>query len=87
MATAVSHGAVFRTLNKEDGPSRKLQSNFGFLQIEEYDSKLPAHRSATPTHHPLNNRKYVFDVIDWVIKKVLGIPNSCSPVLWPLLSL
>jgi hypothetical protein len=79
MATAVSHGAAFRTLNKEDGPSRKLQSNFGFLQLEEFEKNLPAHRLATPTHNPHNNRKYIYDVLDWVIKKVFDIPYFLFP--------
>lgn len=77
MAIAVSHGAVFRTLNKEDGPSRKLQSNFGFLQIEEYNNKL--HPAAIPIHNPLDNKKYVYDILDWVIKKVLHIPYFLFP--------
>lgn len=87
METAVSHGAVYRALNKEDGPIRKLQSNFGFLQIEEYQNKLRGHRGASPTYQPLNNKKYVYDVLDWVIKKVLDILYFLFPRPRPLLSL
>ncbi|KAB8225612.1 hypothetical protein BDV33DRAFT_187395 [Aspergillus novoparasiticus] len=70
MATAVSHGAVFRALNKEYGPKRKIQSNFGFLQIEPYDKKLPAHQvPEAPTHNTIDGKRYIYDVLDWVIKK------------------
>ncbi|KAL4928281.1 Hsp70 family protein [Aspergillus undulatus] len=68
-ASDVSHGAVFRALNKADGPKRIVQSNFGFLQIEEYNPKLPAHRLVTPTDNSTDGKKYVHNVLDWVIKK------------------
>ncbi|OKL63609.1 hypothetical protein UA08_00508 [Talaromyces atroroseus] len=69
MAVAVSHGAVFRALNKEYGPRRQLQSNFGFLQIVEYNRKLRAHRAGFRTRNGINGKEYMYDVIDWVIKK------------------
>ncbi|KAE8313546.1 hypothetical protein BDV41DRAFT_256217 [Aspergillus transmontanensis] len=70
MATAVSHGAVFRALNKEYGPKRKIQSNFGFLQIEPYNKRLRAHRvPSTPTYHPVDGKRYIKNVLNWVIKK------------------
>lgn len=67
---AVSHGAVFRAMNKADGPKRIVQSNFGFLQIEERDLRLPAHRMATPTDGDFDGKMYIENVLDWVIKKV-----------------
>jgi hypothetical protein len=73
MATAVSHGAVFRALNKDDGPTRKIQSNFGFLQIEQYSKTLPAHQAAVPTYNDTDGKRYIYDVLDWVIKKVLDV--------------
>ncbi|KAL4944075.1 hypothetical protein BDV06DRAFT_233909 [Aspergillus oleicola] len=68
-ASTVSHGAVFRALNKADGPKRIIQSNFGFYQIEEYSPKVPAHRGICPTQNEVDGKKYVYNVLDWVIKK------------------
>lgn len=73
METSFSHGAVFRAMNKEHGPIRKLQSNFGFLQIEEYDPKNIGHRAGIATHNPIDGKRYIYSVLDWVIKKVLVI--------------
>lgn len=70
-AVSVSHGAVFRAMNKSDGPKRIVQSNFGFLQIEERNLRLAAHRVATPTDGDIDGKMYIKNVLDWVIKKVV----------------
>ncbi|KAL2832670.1 hypothetical protein BJY01DRAFT_100189 [Aspergillus pseudoustus] len=67
----VSHGAVFRALNKSHGPKRIVQSNFGFLQIEQYNRRLLAHQKAGPRYNETDGRDYVHRVLDWVIKKDL----------------
>ncbi|KAL4982662.1 hypothetical protein BDW68DRAFT_182336 [Aspergillus falconensis] len=69
-AVTVSHGAVFRALNKSDGPKRIVQSNFGFLQLELYSRRQPAHRDVVPIYNPTDGKRYV-RVLDWVIKKGL----------------
>ena len=65
----VSHGAVFRAFNKSDGPKRIVQSNFGFLQLELYNKRQPAHRGVSPIFNTIDGKRYV-RVLDWVIKKV-----------------
>ncbi|KAL2869532.1 Hsp70 family protein [Aspergillus lucknowensis] len=67
-AVTVSHGAVFRALNKSDGPKRIVQSNFGFLQWELYSKRHKGHRGVFPTTHKTDGKHYV-RVLDWVIKK------------------
>ncbi|KAL5341915.1 hypothetical protein BJX70DRAFT_395283 [Aspergillus crustosus] len=64
-AVSVSHGAVFRALNKSDGPKRIVQSNFGFLQIEEYNKRLRAHQEAVATFNETDEKSYVYNVLDW----------------------
>ncbi|KAL4882515.1 hypothetical protein BJY04DRAFT_187211 [Aspergillus karnatakaensis] len=68
-AISVSHGAVFRALNKSDGPRRIVQSNFGFLQIEKYSKRLRAHQQVVPEFNETDGTDYVHNVLDWVIKK------------------
>ncbi|KAL2808863.1 hypothetical protein BJX63DRAFT_424297 [Aspergillus granulosus] len=54
----VSHGAVFRALNKSDGPKRVAQSNFGFLQLELYNERLSAHREVGRTFNHTDGKYY-----------------------------
>ncbi|KAF7590293.1 hypothetical protein BBP40_003030 [Aspergillus hancockii] len=74
MATVVSHGVVFRALNKTDGPRRCIRSNFAFLQIEEYNKKWRGHTAGHAFQNPLNNKAYINNVLDWVIKKNRILP-------------
>ncbi|CBF85170.1 hypothetical protein AN1588.2 [Aspergillus nidulans FGSC A4] len=57
-AVTVSHGAVFRAFNKSDGPKRIVQSNFGFLQLELYSTRQPAHRGVSPIFNAIDGKKY-----------------------------
>lgn len=72
-ATAVSKGAVLRAFNKEDGPSRKLQSNFGLKRKEIFDPKLDGHLKASAPKREKDNLDgeiYVRDIIEWKLFKV-----------------
>ncbi|KAL3432223.1 hypothetical protein BDV09DRAFT_134023 [Aspergillus tetrazonus] len=74
-AVTVSHGAVFRAFNKSDGPKRIVQSNFGFLQLELYSTRQPAHRGVSAIFNTIDGKKYV-RVLDWVIKKGLVLDKQ-----------
>lgn len=74
MSTAVAHGAVFRAMNKEEGPERRLLSSYGFLLIEEYHPGLRGHQAASPRPNHLDGKKYVHDCLRWLIKKVRKEP-------------
>ncbi|KAL4819764.1 hypothetical protein BDW67DRAFT_181481 [Aspergillus spinulosporus] len=80
ITTAVSRGGVLRALNKEDGPRRKLRLNLGVCLTEPWNPKYAGHRNAPWFRHPLNNKKYVKDCMDWVIRKdrVLGQRESAE---------
>ncbi|KAJ6100061.1 hypothetical protein N7467_001596 [Penicillium canescens] len=65
----VSGGAVYRAINKSNGPSRKLLANIGILQIEEYSRKFAGHRYTAPFLNPCNNREYATNCLNWIIKK------------------
>lgn len=79
--TLVSRGAVYRAIDKSNGPSRQIMANIGILQNEEYDNKYPGHRD-TPggTRHPKDKKLYVHRCVNWVIKRVKCHPfcSSCS---------
>lgn len=72
MSTVVSHGAVFRALNKENGPERTIQASFGLLQDERYNKNYDGHiqhRYITQgTMDPAEG--WAVDVIEWLIKLV-----------------
>jgi hypothetical protein len=70
MSTAVAHGAVFRAMNKADGPERRLLSSYGFLLTEEYDPAERGHQAAEVSTNDLDGKKYVRDCVRWLIKKV-----------------
>ncbi|KAJ5645635.1 hypothetical protein N7507_011646 [Penicillium longicatenatum] len=68
--TLVSRGAVYRAIDKSNGPSRHIMANIGILQIEEVINKLAAHRDAKERkRHPVNKRLYIPNCVNWVIKK------------------
>ncbi|KAJ5709840.1 hypothetical protein N7493_009432 [Penicillium malachiteum] len=68
--TTVSRGTVHRALDKSNGPSRHTIANIGILQSEPYDpKKFLSHREAPPDRNSLNKKRYVYDTVQWIIKK------------------
>lgn len=82
MSTIVSHGAVFRALNKENGPERKIMASFGLLQDERYNDQIEGHTLHYITQGTLDAEGYATNVIEWLIKKVYGpfLPSSVLPL-------
>lgn len=70
MSTVVSHGAVFRALNKEDGPQRQIMASLGVLQHEIYNPNLRAHLLSSNRRYGMDGKSYVLEVIEWIIRKV-----------------
>ncbi|KAH6723782.1 hypothetical protein BKA61DRAFT_626706 [Leptodontidium sp. MPI-SDFR-AT-0119] len=67
--TAVASGAVLRTLNKQQGPTRKAYSSFGFLRIEPFSpDKIEGHRLTKPLRDEVDGEEYV-TVIDYFMVK------------------
>ncbi|KUL88774.1 hypothetical protein ZTR_03546 [Talaromyces verruculosus] len=65
----VSHGAVFRALNKENGPERKIMASFGLLQDERYNDKLEGHTLQYITQGTMDPAEgWATNVIEWLIK-------------------
>ncbi|KAJ5242241.1 uncharacterized protein N7469_000568 [Penicillium citrinum] len=78
--TLVSRGAVYRAIDKTNGPSRKIMANIGILQHEEQNSSFAGHRDAH-IHARLskvNKRRYINDCVNWIIKKVGSDVSLCS---------
>ncbi|KAJ5199425.1 hypothetical protein N7491_000016 [Penicillium cf. griseofulvum] len=67
--TIVSGGAVYRAIDKSNGPRRKILANIGILQVEEKDRKLVAHRNIVPYFNPCDEKYYIGDCLNWIIKK------------------
>lgn len=66
----VSHGAVFRALNKENGPERRIMASFGLLQDEIFNKKEKGHTLLNQcTQGKLDAQRYAAHVIHWLIKK------------------
>ncbi|KAL4786834.1 hypothetical protein BJX76DRAFT_320352 [Aspergillus varians] len=80
MTTAVSRGGVLRALNKADGPRRKLRLSLGVCVSEPYDRRFNGHKAGPRVENPLNQRGYVKECMDWVIRKdqVLGQTESAE---------
>lgn len=70
--TLVSRGAVYRALDKMNGPRRKIMANIGILQHEHKNHRFAGHRDAGEfvTRSPVDNKLYVYDCVNWIIKKV-----------------
>jgi hypothetical protein len=70
--TAVASGAVLRALNRADGPTRVIQSSYGFLRNEPWaPDRIDAHRHSNPQRaDPNDGDRYVKNTIYWVVKKV-----------------
>jgi hypothetical protein len=67
--TAVSLGAVLRTLEKGDGPERISKSSYGFLRTEPHEPEIcRAHTEQRPTTDKLDGKKYIRNTIDWLVK-------------------
>ncbi|KAI3189013.1 hypothetical protein CBS147311_10009 [Penicillium roqueforti] len=83
--TLVSRGAVYRAIDKSNGPSRQIMANIGILQNEEYDNKYPGHRD-TPggTRHPKDKKLYVHRCVNWVIKRgqIVAFDDCFSETLY-----
>ncbi|CRG87920.1 Replication polyprotein [Talaromyces islandicus] len=68
--TTVSRGAVYRAIDKSKGPMRYTTANIGILQTEEHDRKrIAAHREFQGDRNNLDRKKYVYDAVQWIIKK------------------
>ena len=74
--TAISAGAVYRALNKQNGPVRESLSSYGFLQDEEFDPALDAHKGKKVIFDPLDKKEYIDRCINWLIKKVCYISTT-----------
>jgi hypothetical protein len=69
--TAIAHGAVLRAANKLNGPRREIQSSYGFLRTEPFDSEeFPQHKGAKKTRNEFDGYWYIKNTIHWLIKKV-----------------
>jgi hypothetical protein len=72
--SAVARGAVLRSLNKENGPTRHLRASFGFLQTEQYNAEKPRaeyiEAGIKPTIDPIDGWENVENTIYWVIQAV-----------------
>ena len=75
--SAVARGAVLRSLNKDDGPTRQSRTSFGFLRTEQYNPEepLPEYIEAgvEATIDPIDGWKNVENTIFWVIQAVSTI--------------
>lgn len=73
--TAVSLGAVLRTLEKGDGPERISKSSYGFLRTEPHEPEIcHAHTEQRPTTDKLDGKKYIRNTIDWLVK----VASNCG---------
>ncbi|KAI9696318.1 MAG: hypothetical protein M1820_008160 [Bogoriella megaspora] len=74
--STVARGAVLRSLNKENGPSRISRASYGFLRTEqyknpEYPKSSAAHVEAgvVPSIDKVDGFKYVRNTIYWLFQK------------------
>ncbi|KAJ5161064.1 hypothetical protein N7492_006456 [Penicillium capsulatum] len=68
--TLVARGAVYRAINKKDGPKRKTMANIGILQTEQYNPvAFQGHRDAEPSRPSVDGQAYVEDTAQWIIRK------------------
>ncbi|KAJ5263550.1 hypothetical protein N7478_011155 [Penicillium angulare] len=68
--STVSRGTVYRATNKENGPVRRTIANVGILQTEPFNpKKFAAHREALRDRNDLNKKEYVYNTVQWIIKK------------------
>ncbi|KAF7515242.1 hypothetical protein PCG10_003550 [Penicillium crustosum] len=65
----VSGGAVYRAIDKSNGPRRNILANIGILQIEPQNRKLVAHRNIVPYFNPCDEKYYIDNCLNWIIKK------------------
>ncbi|PCG93885.1 Hypothetical protein PENO1_081310 [Penicillium occitanis (nom. inval.)] len=84
VSTIVSHGAVFRALNKENGPERTIMASFGLLQDERYNDKFEGHALHYITQGTMDPAEgWATNVIEWLIKtnKKVGLQVSYRSTL------
>ena len=72
--SAVARGAILRSLNKDNGPTRHSRASFGFLQTEQYDARNPRpeyiEAEVQPSIDPIDGYANVKNTIYWVIQAV-----------------
>lgn len=61
---------MLRTLRKEEGPARYLQSSYGVLRSEPYMDHKEAHEQQQPWRDPVDGKNYVETTVRWLIHKV-----------------
>lgn len=67
----VSQGALIRAVNKSSAPRRLIYLNYGILRHEECTERSLSHCPSENVGNNYANRKhYVWNSIDWMIKKV-----------------
>ncbi|KAB8293932.1 hypothetical protein EYC80_009405 [Monilinia laxa] len=68
--TAVASGAVFRALDKKNGPERISQSSYGLLRLEPWEPRMyPGHGGAKPPEtSELDGERYVPTIDYFMIK-------------------
>ncbi|GAM34079.1 adenosine deaminase [Talaromyces pinophilus] len=77
VSTIVSHGAVFRALNKENGPERTIMASFGLLQDERYNDKFEGHALHYITQGTMDPAEgWATNVIEWLIKMHFDIGDD-----------
>ncbi|KAI9933210.1 hypothetical protein ASPWEDRAFT_42965 [Aspergillus wentii DTO 134E9] len=74
--TAVAFGGVLRALNREDGPTRVIQSSYGFQRTEPWAPEMiDAHKHSKPLKvDPNDGDLYVKNTIFWIVKKGDQVP-------------
>lgn len=75
----VSGGAVYRAIDKSNGPRRNILANIGILQIEPQNRKLVAHRNIVPYFNPCDEKYYIDNCLNWIIKKVRALSIFSRP--------
>ncbi|KAI9693060.1 MAG: hypothetical protein M1822_005055 [Bathelium mastoideum] len=81
--STVARGAVLRSLNKENGPSRISRLSYGFQRTEHYkDFKEHVEAGVVPSVDKVDGFKYVKNTIEWVIQKgvELGTRYESEPI-------
>lgn len=62
---------MIRAWNKEKGPDRITQSSYGFAVTLEHNPKAyPAHKNVKRFHDRIDDRYYVRNTIEWLVRKV-----------------
>lgn len=80
----MARGAVYRAINKSQGPLRRTTANIGILQTEVYNRVgFQGHRDAEPNRPSVDGQQYVEYTAQWIIRKVSA---PVYPMTIPILS-